>query len=61
MSVNLAEAIQTKHVVTFGLVALVTKGLCELLPGNGEASDHGIFGGGLTLGGKGIDNLHASL
>jgi len=34
MSVNLAEAIQTKHVITFGLVALVTKGgSCELLPG----------------------------
>ncbi len=26
MSVNLAEAIQTKHVIIFGLVALATKG-----------------------------------
>jgi len=26
MSVNLAEAIQTKHVITFGLVALSTNG-----------------------------------
>jgi hypothetical protein len=62
MSVNLAQAIQTKHVITFGPVALATKGVsCELLPGDGKASDGGIFGVGLTLGGKGIDNFYASL
>jgi hypothetical protein len=50
MSVNLAEAIQTKHVITFGLVALSTNGsFYELLPGNGNASDGGIFCAGLTL------------
>ena len=38
-----------------------TGGFCELLPGNGKKSDGGIFGAGLTLGGKGIDNFYASL
>ena len=62
MSVNLAEAIQTKHVITFGFVALGTNGgSCELLSGNGKASDGRIFGAGLTLGGKGTDNFYASL
>jgi len=62
MSVNLAEAIQTKHVITFVLVALATKGgSCELMPGNGKASDGGIFGAGLTLGDKVIDKFYVSL
>ena len=61
MSVNLAEPIQTIHVITFGLMALAIKGVSrELLPGNGKASDNGIFGVGLTLGGKGIDNFYDS-
>jgi hypothetical protein len=62
MSVNLPEAIQMKHVINFGLVALSTNGgLYELLPGNGNASDGGIFCARLTLRGKGIDNFYASL
>jgi hypothetical protein len=62
MSVNLAEAIQTKHVITFWLVAHATKGapvshcLVRLKHRTGE-----YFGAGLTLGGKGIDYFYASL
>jgi hypothetical protein len=62
MSVNLPEAIQMKHVITFwGLRRLLQGRSCEVLPGNHKASDGGIFGAGLTLGRKAIDDSYFSL
>jgi hypothetical protein len=62
MSVNLPEAIQTKHVITFGLVALGTNGgSCDycLAMVKHRTVEYSVVG--LTLGSKGIDNFYSSL
>jgi hypothetical protein len=62
MSVNLAEVIQTKHVITSGLVMLGTNGArvsyCLAMVKHQTVE---YFGADLTLGSKGIDNFYASL
>src|SRR5260221_14585126 len=62
MSVNLAEVIQTKHVITFGLVVLGTNGarvIYCLAMVKHQAVDY--FGGGSAFGGKGMENFYGSL
>jgi len=62
MSVNLAELLKRNMSLLLGLWRLLQRRCCcERLPGNGKASDGGIFSAGLTFGGKGIDNFYASL